>query len=276
MAQAPVQTCFVMQVFDGAEYDIRYEETFAPAIKAAGVIPARADKILGTHPVMDKIEAALKNATVAFADVSEDNPNVFTELGYALALQVPLVIVCDAGKRDRLPFDIQHRPVIFYRTTTQGGFRKLSQEIEAAVGAALAEAKGREQVVRVIPDNATQPAVDALITRLMMSTLEAEMGDPEGITAYRLTSEATKIGYSERIVSLALLSARDRKLLSCGMAMDHNGAEYIVYTTTDEARKMLLGQYSNLLREEEKSIAANRRGGGYIISADDLDDDVPF
>ncbi|WP_017978531.1 hypothetical protein [Sphingomonas melonis] len=126
-----------MQVFDGAEYDTRFEETFAPAIRAAGAVPIRADKILGTKPIIDKIEGALREATVAFADISENNPNVFIELGYALNQGIPLVMVCDQSKRPSLPFDIQHRPVIFYKTLSQGDFTKLSNEIEAAINAAL-------------------------------------------------------------------------------------------------------------------------------------------
>lgn len=75
-------TCFVMQVFDGGAYDRRYEESFAPAIKEGGAVAVRSDKLLGTKPVIEKIEGSLRSATIAFAEISEDNPNVFVELGY--------------------------------------------------------------------------------------------------------------------------------------------------------------------------------------------------
>ena len=81
-----LKTCFVIQRFDGGIYDRRYQETFAPAIELAGAKPLRADEVLGTTPVIEKIESGLRAATVAFADVSEDNANVFLELGYALSL----------------------------------------------------------------------------------------------------------------------------------------------------------------------------------------------
>jgi hypothetical protein len=38
-AKATLKTCFVMQRFDGAVYDRRYRETFAPAIETAGAKP---------------------------------------------------------------------------------------------------------------------------------------------------------------------------------------------------------------------------------------------
>lgn len=94
---------FVVQCFDGGVYDRRYRETFAPAIKDGGATPVRADETLGTKPVIEKIEAALRRTTIAFGEISDDNPNVFFELGYALALNIPTVIVCERSKRDKLP-----------------------------------------------------------------------------------------------------------------------------------------------------------------------------
>ena len=137
------QTCFVIQVFDNGPYDRRYEETFAPAIASGGASAVRADRILGSKPIIEKIEGALREATVAFAEISENNANVFIELGYALAIGIPLVMVCDKAKRPTLPFDIGHRPVIFYKTETAGDFAKLKEEIETAVSAALIEASNR-------------------------------------------------------------------------------------------------------------------------------------
>lgn len=129
----PSPTCFVIQAFDGATFDLRYRETIAPALKAAGMSPVRADEILGLQPIVTKIESAIKEASVCLAEVSTDNPNVWLELGYALALDRPCVILCDRGLRQKLPFDISHRPVIFYRSDSVSGFTELARQIESTV-----------------------------------------------------------------------------------------------------------------------------------------------
>lgn len=126
-------TCFVIQLFDGSTFDRRYNETFKPALERAGVIPQRADEILGTNPVIEKIEAAIKAAPICVAEVSADNPNVWLELGYALALERPVIILCEKERRPRLPFDVQHRPVIFYRTDSRSGFDELEKKIVNAI-----------------------------------------------------------------------------------------------------------------------------------------------
>ncbi|MDG1580423.1 hypothetical protein [Pseudomonas sp. GOM6] len=97
-------TCFVIQAFDSGTYDRRYSETIKPALIKAGVEPQRADEILGLNPIIEKIESAIELASICIAEVSEDNPNVWLELGYALALNRPTVILCDKSKRSRLPF----------------------------------------------------------------------------------------------------------------------------------------------------------------------------
>ena len=111
-------TCFVIQEFDdGDTFDRRYEETISPALIAAEVAPRRADEILGLQPVINKIEDAIQQASICVAEVSTDKSNVWLELGYALAVNRPVVILCDDQKRVKLPFDIQHRPVYFINLT---------------------------------------------------------------------------------------------------------------------------------------------------------------
>lgn len=122
-------TCFVIQSFDGGTYDRRYKETIRPALIKAKVDPQRADEILGLNPVIEKIETAIQSASICVAEVSEDNPNVWLELGYALALDRPTVILCDRAARTKLPFDVQHRPIIFYRTDSRSGFDELEANI---------------------------------------------------------------------------------------------------------------------------------------------------
>ena len=122
-------TCFVIQAFDGGTYDRRYKETIRPALIKAEVEPQRADEILGLNPVIEKIETAIESASICIAEVSEDNPNVWLELGYALALDRPTVILCDKSIRQKLPFDIQHRPIIFYRTDSRSGYDELESNI---------------------------------------------------------------------------------------------------------------------------------------------------
>lgn len=274
-----METCFVMQVFDGGAYDRRYDETFAPAIQKGGATPVRADKILGSKPIIDKIEGAIRGATIAFAEISEDNPNVYIELGYALDLGIPLVMVCDRAKRKSLPFDITHRPVIFYKTESQGDFEQLSRDIQDAVSAALNEAR---ETTRSLAASAKPSTVgkdtDALKERILLEVLEGEIGDPDGLSVYRMKNALASEGISERLASLGVLALAHEELIREQAASDYNGNEYVAYRLTEKGRAHLLSQYAEIKRREEdkqrERLPSKARPAPAFDT--DLDDDVPF
>src|SRR5579862_5039729 len=87
--------CFVMQSFDGGPLDDRYEDVFAPAIIDAGLEPYRVDRDPNVTIPIDEIEAGIRNADVCLAEISLDKPNVWYELGFAIAAQKTAVRVGD-------------------------------------------------------------------------------------------------------------------------------------------------------------------------------------
>lgn len=274
-----METCFVMQVFDGGPYDRRYDETFAPAIQKGAATPVRADKILGSKPIIDKIESAIRGATIAFAEISEDNPNVFIELGYALDLRVPLVMVCDRAKRKTLPFDITHRPVIFYKTESQGDFEQLSRDIQAAVSAALHEARETKRALAASASSSPSGHVtDSLKERILLEILEGEIGDPDGLSAYRIKTGLASEGTSERLASLGILALSHDGLIESHTVSDYNDNIYLAYQLTEQGRAHLLGQYADIKRREEEKqssqLSFKSRPAPALDS--DLEDDVPF
>jgi hypothetical protein len=57
-------TCFVMQPFDGAAFDSRYREVYAPAIVAAGLEPYRVDEDPRVSiPILSEAFDSLKSAS---------------------------------------------------------------------------------------------------------------------------------------------------------------------------------------------------------------------
>jgi hypothetical protein len=54
--------CFVIQRFDGARYDRRYDEVFKVAITSAGFTPYRVDRDPSASIPIDSIEEEISNA----------------------------------------------------------------------------------------------------------------------------------------------------------------------------------------------------------------------
>src|ERR1044071_9673879 len=119
-------TCFVIQPFDACKFDKRFADVFSPAIKAAGLEPYRVDQDPNVEIPMDAIESGIKAASVCLDDITTDNPNVWYELGYALASGRPVVMVCSNERTgQKYPSDIQHRTIIRYVADSTQDFEKL-------------------------------------------------------------------------------------------------------------------------------------------------------
>jgi hypothetical protein len=79
------------------------------------------------------IEKKISESAACFAELSEDNPNIWFELGYAIARDKPLCLVC-SETRERFPFDVQHRKIIRY---PKGLFPKISTSFRKIFRSAL-------------------------------------------------------------------------------------------------------------------------------------------
>ena len=61
------------------------------------------------------------------------------------------MILCDKAKREKLPFDIQHRPIIFYRTDSRSGFEEHESNIVKWIKNELASSKRVKHVSTLKP-----------------------------------------------------------------------------------------------------------------------------
>lgn len=118
--------CFIIQEFGGI-YDDLYDDVIEIAVKEANALCVRADKILGAKPPLEKIKSSIeKDAAICIAEVSEDNANVFFEVGWAFAVGKPILVLWDKVKRpEGLPFDIHNKAGIPYDSSKPGWRKEL-------------------------------------------------------------------------------------------------------------------------------------------------------
>ena len=139
-----------MQPFDGDVYDKRYEDVFAPGIKEAGLEPYRVDRDSGVSVPIDDIESGIRSAQLCFAEITTDNPNVWFELGFAIAASKDVVLVCSEERKSHFPFDVQHRSIIKYRTGAPQDFVELRNKITKRISALL---KKQEEIGQASSSN---------------------------------------------------------------------------------------------------------------------------
>jgi len=87
-------------------YDDVYFVAMAHAAKAVGATCVRVDREDFEGDVPEKIKRQIEQSAGVIADLSESNPNVLFEVGYAHALGKPVVPICRTPLND-LPFDVR-------------------------------------------------------------------------------------------------------------------------------------------------------------------------
>ena len=85
-------------------------------IERCGLLPVRLDREAYTGSISLEIKKRIRDSSLVIADVTDSNPNVLYELGYADGLQIPTIVVSQRKEGVELPFDIRDINTLFYES----------------------------------------------------------------------------------------------------------------------------------------------------------------
>jgi hypothetical protein len=119
------------------EFSPIYDDHIDPVCASVGLAPLRADGIFSNNPIMDDIRDSVASAKVIVADLTNNNPNVFYEVGICHAIGKPVVLI---SQSENIPFDLRHLRCILYKYTPPG-----MKRFEAALTATLQSVLARQQ-----------------------------------------------------------------------------------------------------------------------------------
>lgn len=226
-------TCFVIQPFDAGKFDKRFDDVFAPAIKAAGLEPYRVDQDPNVEIPIDAIESGISAASVCLADITTDNPNVWYELGYAFASGRPVVMVCSDERTGRkYPFDIQHRTIIPYLSDSTQDFEKLKHGITARIRA-LAQ---RGDAMRRLAEVEQVAPVEGLSQAelVVLASIAGVRTEPDGgLSVHLAKQDVERAGFTAVGFALGLRRLQKKGFISLYDVEDRDG-RYEAVRVTDE------------------------------------------
>lgn len=246
-------TCFVIQPFDKGVFDKRYDDVFAPAIIAAGLEPYRVDRDPSSNILIEDIEKGILNADVCLAEITTDNPNIWYELGYAIASGKDVVLLCSSERKSRFPFDIQHRKVITYTNESPRDFQDLKIQITDRIKAILKKQLDIGHISKMSPIVDTEGLSQHEMVALVM--VAENMESPNNfVSVYTIRQDMMKAGFTKIAITLALKSLLDKQLLELSEESDYNGNPYIVYGVTDKGMNWLFKNEDKLvLRKQQQN-----------------------
>jgi hypothetical protein len=222
--------CFVIQPFDQGKFDKRFDDTFRPAIIAAGLEPYRVDQDPATVIPIEDIEAGIRRSDVCFAEITTDNPNVWFELGFAIAARKPVIMAC-ATDRERFPFDVQHRMIIRYKTESMSDFDELGKELTRRLKAAVESQLRVESVEEISPAAPTCGLTEHELVALI--TIAGGKSGAGPLMPDDVRQEMSRAGYTKVAVILALRELRKKGYIEDSDALDDDVHKYWGLSATD-------------------------------------------
>lgn len=127
------RTCFVIMPFSSTEscseeeWTLIFEALFKPAVESAGLDYECHRSVATRGNIVSLILQALDEAYVVLADLTDQNANVFYELGVRHSLKDRTILV--AQKNDDIPFDLRAYAYHIYDLQTEHGKRVFATRI---------------------------------------------------------------------------------------------------------------------------------------------------
>ncbi|MBF6165511.1 hypothetical protein IU486_12085 [Streptomyces gardneri] len=192
---------FVISPF-GDPYDSYFGEIFGPALEKAGMVAKRGDSIFRAGNVIRQIWDLIEESSVILADVSEQNANVYYELGLAHALGKPCVLI--TRDTSSIPFDLRNQRHLEYRTQRPRWADVLEREIVQAV----VETMQRPELSVVFPERSVAVAeaggspesAQLLMLQAAVDSLRQQLDSAKPASGYR---PELGLGTAEELRALA-------------------------------------------------------------------------
>ena len=262
-------TCVVIQPFDDGKFDKRFEDTYKPALEEAGLEVYRVDRDPSADVPIEAIEERIRDASICFADITTDNPNVWYELGFAFASGCFTIIVCSAERK--LPFNIQHQNVIKYKSDSKTDFEDLSKKITERAGKLRKRSELRQFAAseQVAPrEGLSQIEIQAL------AAIASATNVPGGETSVHFVMTSLKQSLTGLGFGLALRRLEKKDFVEFGSGKYYTGEPFRTVVVTDHGWDWI-GDNESLFSTTSKG-ESDPGDVGDDIPPPLTEDDIPF
>ena len=201
MSQPPpaaglLRTVFIMMPF-AAEFDDVYS-TIKDSVTAvdSSMKVTRLDEIRAAGSITEDLLAEIRSSTICLADVTDANPNVMWELGFAAALGKPVIAISQGS--DKLPFDIKDvRTLAYSRSSLTRTLRDpLAEVLEATLERYLSRLDHQQEEGRRLTEALLDGVLDLIraqnrrpIYRSLVAIADYKAGTREVVATSHLSTD---------------------------------------------------------------------------------------
>jgi hypothetical protein len=241
--------CFIIQPFDDGKFDKRFKDTYEPALKECGVEAYRVDQDINSVIPIEDIDTHIRDSDLCLADITTDNPNVWFELGLAIAYNDrSVILICSTERTTKFPFDVQHRAIIQYSTEAPSDFEALKQQIILKTKALLQMATAKNISNKKSPHLVEN--LDSYEISILTAIATNTDNPKDGVSAWTIKDGIEKDGFTKMAFTLGVTKLMGIDFLISNIDSDQNGNDYSCYSLTDKGMQWLMDNKENLILEK--------------------------
>lgn len=219
----------MMQPFDRGPFDKRYRDVMKPAIKDADMEPYRVDQDPSTEILIESIEKEIRKSKACVAEITTDNPNVWYELGYAIALGKSVVLICSDERDSGFPFDIRHRDIITYSTESSSDYEALASKMTAKLNAVSNSAEKQSLTSATDQHELNEPEVS-----LLAVIADNKLGGSwDGAFEWAIARDMESSGFTPVATSIGLRELSKRGFIESTPTENDRGEKSTLYSLTE-------------------------------------------
>jgi hypothetical protein len=213
--------------------------------------------------LIDDIETGIRNSEICLADITNNNPNIWYEVGFAIASDKPVVMVCANPRPTDPPFDIRHRQIIFYSPDSPSDFKKMGDEITARLKAQMRKTEELQTIASLSPVKKTE-GLSSYEVAALISIMENRLTPDAAISPHDVRQGMRKAGYTDIAIGLSLESLRKKGMIEFDQSEPNDYGNTCTICVLTEAG------IEWLLENQERFILSIRK------SPPIDDEDIPF
>ena len=206
----------------------------------------------------------IRSADICLADISLPKPNVWFEVGFAIASGKDPVLICKDDV-ERFPFDVQHRSIIKYKTDSQTDFQNLASKITKKIVAYL---KTKTDLAEISDLSPLVPVHG--LSEYERAALVTVAQDFDPIASFHFQRQMDQAGYTPIAAKLAMEGLRTKEMIELGEQEDDHGRPYFGMKATAKGLAWLTAnQHMLVLKHGQKEIPDDPPPGR-------SEEDIPF
>jgi hypothetical protein len=259
--------CFVIQPFDKGKYDKRYRDVLKPALESAGLEAYRVDEDPNSSIPIEAIEEGIKGSAAVLAEITDNNPNVWFEVGYAIAAGKEVVFICSDDRDTPFPFDVQHRSIIQYETGSVSDFEALQKKLVPRLKAVLKKSESLAELAALSPIKDQEGLTPIEISALVI-IMENRFTPDDSVQPHQVRNDMAKLGYRDIAVSLSFEGLLRKGMIE-PIEVDGEYGRYTAYTMTKRGVDWVMANQDKLVLERKPKAHS-------YIPTEITDEDIPF